>query len=94
MSTIFWHISTMSMNIKNREAHDLARELSALTGESLTDAVKVALKERLERLRKPRGDALADHLLGIGKTCAAHLDANAKALDPASLLYDENGLPR
>jgi antitoxin VapB len=35
----------MALNIKNREAHLMAEELSKLTGESMTTAVTVALRE-------------------------------------------------
>src|SRR5712691_9038996 len=40
----------MGFNIKNEEAQHLATELAALTGETLTRAVIVALRERIERL--------------------------------------------
>lgn len=40
---------TMRLTIKNPETDRLARELVALTGESITAAVTVALRERLER---------------------------------------------
>ncbi|MSP72848.1 MAG: hypothetical protein EXR76_11895 [Myxococcales bacterium] len=35
----------MHLNIKNGEAHRLAAELARLTGESLSGAVTVALRE-------------------------------------------------
>ena len=41
----------MALNVKSAEADRLARELVALTGESITDAVTAALTERLERQR-------------------------------------------
>ena len=44
----------MSLNIKNEEAHRLARELAALTGESMTVAVIEALRERIERVQAYR----------------------------------------
>ena len=40
----------MSLNIKNDTAHRYAQELANLTGESMTQAVTEALRERLERL--------------------------------------------
>jgi antitoxin VapB len=42
--------SGMALNIKD-DAADLARELAQETGESITTAVTVAVRERLERLR-------------------------------------------
>ena len=44
----------MSLNIKNEETCELARELATLTGESMTGAITVALRERLERERHER----------------------------------------
>jgi antitoxin VapB len=41
----------MSLNIKNLEAAALARQLAAATGESVTRAVTVAVRERLARVR-------------------------------------------
>lgn len=81
----------MSLNIKNKEAHALARELAEATGESMSQAVTEAVRERLRRVRgKSRGD-LAARLLEIGKDCAAHLKGD---VDHDRLLYDEHGLPK
>lgn len=41
----------MALNIKDDGADRLARELAAETGETITTAVAVAVRERLERLR-------------------------------------------
>jgi antitoxin VapB len=41
----------MALNIKDEAADRLARELASETGESITVAVTVAVRERLERLR-------------------------------------------
>ncbi len=41
----------MALNIKNAETCNLARELAELTGETMTGAITVALRERLERQR-------------------------------------------
>ena len=89
----------MSMNIKNAETHRLARELAALTGESVTEAVTRALRERLERIRGTRdgaleGEALVQLLLEIGRECAAHMREPFKSVDHGELLYDELGLPK
>jgi antitoxin VapB len=56
----------MGILIKNPEAERAVRELAELTGESLTTAVEVAVKERLEAKRaaaprhKPRSVAEMD----------------------------------
>ncbi len=41
----------MALSIKTEEADRLARELSRLTGETMTEAVTKSLRERLERER-------------------------------------------
>ena len=41
----------MALNIKDDGADRLARELAAETGETITTAVTVAVRERLQRLR-------------------------------------------
>ena len=84
----------MGLNIKNDEAHRLAQELAALTGESMTAAVTAAVRERLDRVRRERGVTLADRLLKIGRECAARLKEPIRSVDHADLLYDERGLPR
>jgi antitoxin VapB len=84
----------MGLNIKNREAHRLAEELAKLTGDSMTTAVTIALRERLERVRREQCLSLADRLLTIGKDCAAHLKEPFRSADHGDLLYDERGLPR
>jgi antitoxin VapB len=81
------------LNIKDPEAHALARELAELTGESLTRAVTEALRERLARVyRVQRPEDMVADLLAIGRRCAATL--RGKPVDHAALLYDDRGLPR
>jgi antitoxin VapB len=41
----------MALSIKTEEADRLARELARLTGETLTEAITAAMRERLDRLR-------------------------------------------
>lgn len=85
----------MSLNIKSEDAHRLARELAAITGESLTTAVTVALRERIKRLRQSRKQGLSERLLAIGRDCAAHLPKEFRSFDYDAFLYDEKtGLPR
>lgn len=44
----------MALSLKTEEADRLARELSRLTGETMTDAITRAMRERLERVRAER----------------------------------------
>lgn len=48
---------TMGLNIKNAEVERLAAEVAARTGESKTEAIRVALEERAERLNSDEGRA-------------------------------------
>ena len=85
----------MSLNIKNEETHQLARELVALTGETMTGAVTVALRERLERERRERSiETRLQRLRAIRKRCAGMLKGDGpSAIEYGDLLYDERGLP-
>ena len=84
----------MSMNIKNEQAHKLARKLAKITGENITAAVTESLRERLDRIENAQGEGLADRLLKIGKDCAARLQEPFRTADHADLLYNDKGLPR
>jgi len=87
----------MSINIKNKEAYHLTKQLSELTGESLT-AITEAVRERLDRVRdrvrRERGVDLAERLLLIGRDCAAHLRRPLCTVNQADMLYDDRGLPK
>ncbi len=82
----------MALNIKNPETYKLAEELARRTGENMTEAVTQALRERLERVRRPERATRVERLQRIAKDCAAHLKEPFKSMDPDELLYDENGL--
>jgi antitoxin VapB len=84
----------MAISLKDPEADRLAREVAARTGESLTGAVIVALRERLARLkarRRPR--SLREDLRDIGRRCAALPTLDERSADEI-LGYDDHGLPR
>jgi antitoxin VapB len=83
----------MSLNIKNAETHELVQELAALTGETQTMAVTIAVRERLERVRHLREAGMADRLLAIGTDTARRLREPYRSADHGDLLYDERGLP-
>lgn len=84
----------MALSLKDPEADRLAREVAARTGETLTAAVIVALRERLARLRgRPRRRPLRDELREIGERCARLPDLDTRAPDEV-LGYDDRGMPR
>ena len=85
----------MSLNIKNDETCSLASELARLTGETMTGAITVALRERLEREQRKRGIASRAHKLrAIAERCAALMGPGPAAIEHGDLLYDEQGLPK
>ena len=86
----------MAFSIKNDEADLLLRELTALTHESLTEAVIVSVRDRLrreQRLRRAlaaapavdRLQAAIDHFLSL-----PIIDTRS---EDEILGYDEHGLP-
>jgi antitoxin VapB len=84
----------MSLYIRNAEADRLARQLTERTGETLTEAVVVALRERLERTPGGADDieARLARIRAIQDRVAA-----APVLREGSdeeLLYDADGLPK
>jgi antitoxin VapB len=99
-------MGTPQLNIKDAEATRLARELAELTGESQTEAVRKALRERLER-EKAEHESLAvrtakEKRREFEKAWAKiqkiqeevrrlRLADNMLADDD---LYDQNGLPK
>jgi antitoxin VapB len=86
---------TLALSLKDKETDRLAREVAALTGETLTDAVRTALAERLVRERTRRGQParLADRLAALGQDCAALPDFDSRSADEI-VGYDETGLWR
>lgn len=86
----------MALNIRDPRAHELAREVAATTGETITRAVIAALEERLARLKTRRRAARDDR--------AARLMAHGRAFAGLPILdprvpdeivgYDDVGLPR
>ena len=83
---------SMSLNVKDPEAHRLAQAIAKTTGETLTRAVTEALRERYERLRNRRDKATIEDLLAIAKRASTQV--KHPYLDHAPLLYDKRGLPK
>ena len=83
----------MALSLKDKETDRLARAVAALTGETLADAVRIALAERLERerLRRGEGTGLADRLEQFGRDCAALPDLDPRSPDEI-VGYDRNGM--
>lgn len=86
----------MAISLKDPEADRLVREVASRTGETLTMAVIVALRERLARLRgrgRSKGRRLRDELREIGERCA-RLPTRDDRSEDEILGFDERGVPR
>ncbi len=86
----------MAMNIKSKETHRMAQELAELTGETQTEAVTIAIRERLERLqrRESRKKDSPRSCLALARETAPLFPKGFKSTDIDDLLYDEHGLPK
>jgi len=84
----------MAINIKDPHTDRLARTLSEVTGESMMEAIRRAIEERLERIgRRPRQQSLAEGVRRIQERLAALPVLDSRSADEI-LGYDSNGLPR
>ena len=85
----------MPLNVKNSEAHRLARELAELSGVSITEAVTQALRAavaKAQALRKPARDRLVSDLAEIAARCSSLPVLDSRS--PEEILgYDERGMP-
>jgi len=84
----------MTRHILSDEADQMARQLTERTGESLTEAVTVALRERLERT-PPKSADLEERLARI-REIQRRVAASPilQAGSDNELLYDADGLPK
>jgi antitoxin VapB len=86
--------SLVALSLKDPETDRLARQVASLTGESLTEAVRTSLSERLrrERLKRGRAPSLADELEAIVARSDGLPVLDSRSPDEI-IGYDENGLP-
>jgi antitoxin VapB len=82
----------MALNIKDPEVDRLARELSTRTGETITEAVLKALRERLRRECAKTPMSLKDEIMAISRRAAALPRRTGLTADEI-IGYDERGLP-
>jgi antitoxin VapB len=83
----------MALSIKSDEADQLARQLAAETGETLTEAVVIALRERLGREQGRHAASMRERLARLAADVAALPVADSRA--PEEIIgYDDAGLPR
>ena len=84
----------MALNLKNPDVEQLARALAAETGESLTEAVRRALEERLESLRRRRAHAATYARVEAIQAMVRELPVRDQRSEDEILGYDERGVPR
>ena len=84
----------MALEIKDEEIERLAREVAERAGESLTETIRIALQERLQRLSgRQRAATQREKLYEI----LHRVDAMPRKTDLTEdeiLDYDEHGIPR
>ena len=83
----------MPISIKDPETDRLARALAAATGESLTEAIRRALQDRLERETARAGRGVGVEVQRIQERLARLPVLDARSPDQI-LGYDDLGLPR
>jgi antitoxin VapB len=91
----------MGLNIKNAQTEASIRALAARTGESLTDAIETAVREKLSRLNEEERTTASDtplleRLRPLLDAVAAEREARGDTRVSRELLdelYDEHGLP-
>jgi antitoxin VapB len=87
------HEKPKQLNLKDDETYSLATELAAMHGDTLNDAVKSALREKLERDR--RASTKDERLARLNSL----IDKYASQIGPRTMTddeaigYDHNGLP-
>jgi antitoxin VapB len=92
----------MGLNIKNPNVEADIRKLAELTGESLTTAIREAVREKLARLEQQAGrrETLEEHLAAIRplqealKAQQLRPEDKRTARELIDELYDEHGLPK
>ncbi|MEO0982808.1 MAG: type II toxin-antitoxin system VapB family antitoxin [Pseudomonadota bacterium] len=85
----------MGISIKNEEVERLIRTLASKTGESVTDAVRHAVMDRLDLLDRVPAAVEAQRLEKLDKLIAEFRRLPVKDdRDHGEMLYDKDGLPK
>jgi antitoxin VapB len=93
-ASLYILLDVMALSIRKSETERLARTVASQTGESLTEAIEQALRERLERLqRQKRAHALVEKLDDILARVDALPTLDSRTADKI-LGYDKHGMPR
>ncbi|MBF0240670.1 MAG: type II toxin-antitoxin system VapB family antitoxin [SAR324 cluster bacterium] len=82
----------MAISIRNQKAENLARELSGLTGVSMTQIIIDALEEKLERTKgSKRSINLLEEIQEIAQRCQSLPDIDTRTHDEI-LNYNQSGV--
>lgn len=91
----------MSLNIKDPEVHEMARQIAANHGISMTGAVREALREKLEKdgaakdaSSEEEAKRKYDLLMEFADECARLVPDPIHSWEIDKYLYDEDGLPK
>jgi antitoxin VapB len=82
----------MALSIEDEETCLAAARLAAVTGQSLTEAIKQAVEEKLARLQTSEDQI--ERILTSGKDCAARIPKHLRDVSHGDLLYGPDGLPK
>lgn len=82
----------MALNIKDPETDRLVRDLAALTGLTITDVIRVAVREKMVREARRRERGSMDRIQAIVRAYNALPVVDPRT--PEEMLYDEHGLPK
>ena len=92
----------MPLNIKDDQIHSKAKQIAALTGDSITSVVRQALNDHMDKLLSSRDRMKADfkttksarleQLLALANICAKANQSKATSAGHAEL-YGDDGLP-
>jgi antitoxin VapB len=84
-------VPALSLNIKDAETDLLVRRLVGLTGERITDAVRIAVQDRLNRELRRRDRGEVDRISQIVRAYRRKPVVDPRPAD--DLLYDDDGMP-
>jgi antitoxin VapB len=86
----------VALIIKNPDANQLARELAEITGETITEAVVRAIRERLDRESARRRSAAGQSAARIQRIQerVARLSVRDQRSAEEIMGYDDHGLPQ
>lgn len=92
------HWIVMALHIRSTSVDRLARKVAKRTGETLTEAIKVALAERLERLKTQDDKSVSAFIRDI-RQIRSRLSPEFRkdkrtSRELVEELYDDDGLPR